>query len=173
MVGERQTGTVELFRVSPVSPGEVLIGKYVSYLLFGGCVAAILTLLLKFVLGVPMLGSWFSFAAVVLLVLFASLSIGFVISLMSQSASQAVQFGMLLLLGSVLFSGFFIALYLFAPPVRAMAYLLPVTYGIQLLQSVMLRGAAPNITLMAGLLLIGLVLFIVAWFQTARLMARR
>jgi ABC-2 type transport system permease protein len=173
MVGERRTGTVELFRVSPASPGEVLIGKYGSCLLFGGFVAAILTLLLRFVLGVPMVGSWVNFAGVVLLVLFASLSIGFVISLAAQSESQAVQFGMLVLLASVLFSGFFTALYLFAPPVRAIAYLLPVTYGIQLLQSVMLRGAVPNITLLAGLLLIGLVLFIVAWLQTARLMARR
>jgi ABC-2 type transport system permease protein len=173
MVGERQTGTVELFRVSPVSPGEVLIGKYVSYLLFGGVVAGILTLLLRFVLGVPMQGSWWSFAAVVLLVLFASLSLGFVISLVAQTDSQAVQFGMLVLLGSVLFSGFFTALYLFAPPVRALAYLLPVTYGIQLLQGIMLRGAAPSLPLMAGLLLIGLVLFIVAWLQTRRLMARR
>jgi ABC-2 type transport system permease protein len=173
MVGERQTGTVELFRVAPVSPGEVLIGKYASYLLFGGIVAAILTLLLRFVLGVPMLGSWFYFAGVVLLVMFASLSIGFVISLMAQSESQAVQFGMLLLLASVLFSGFFSGLYLFAPPVWAISYLLPVTYGIQLLQSIMLRGTAPNMTLMAGLLVIGLVLFIVAWLQTARLMARR
>jgi ABC-2 type transport system permease protein len=173
IVGERQTGTVELFRVSPVSPGEVLVGKYASYLLFGGVIAGILTVLLKFVLGVPMLGSWFNFAGVVLLVLFASLSVGFVISLSAQSDSQAVQFGMLVLLASVLFSGFFMALYNFAPAVQVIAYLLPVTYGIQLLQGVMLRGTAPDVTLLAGLLVIGLILFIVAWLQTARLMARR
>jgi len=173
IIGERQTGTVELFRVSPVSPGEVLVGKYASYLLFGGIIAAILILLLKFVLGVPMLGSWFDFAGVVLLVLFASMSVGFVISLSAQSDSQAVQLAMLVLLASVLFSGFFMALYYFAPAVQAIAYLLPVTYGIQLLQSVMLRGTAPSVTLMAGLLVIGLSLFIVAWLQTAHLMARR
>jgi len=173
VVGERQTGTVELFRVSPVSPAEVLIGKYASYLVFGAIVAAILVGLLHFGLGVPMQGQWLNLGAVVALELFASLSIGFVISLLAQSDSQAVQLGMLLLLASVLFSGFFTALYLFTPPVRALAYLLPVTYGIQLLQSVMLRGATPSLPLLAGLLLIGLVLFIVAWFQTARLMARR
>jgi ABC-2 type transport system permease protein len=173
IVGERQTGTVELFRVSPVSPGEVLLGKYASYMLFGGLVAAILTVLMKFVLGVPMLGSWINFAGVIVLLMFASLSVGFVISLSSHSDSQAVQFGMLVLLASVLFSGFFMALYYFLPAVRIVSYLLPVTYGIQLLQSVMLRGTAPNITQMAGLLVIGLVLFIVAWLQMARLMARR
>jgi len=173
IVGEQQTGTVELFRVSPVSAAEVLFGKYASYLLFGGLVAAALLLLLRFGLGVPMLGSWLSLAGVVVLILFASLSIGFVFSFMSKSDSQAVQFGMLLLLASVLFSGFFTALYLFVAPVRALAYLLPVTYGIQLFQSIMLRGEAPNPALLGGLLAIGLVLFLVAWFQAHRLMARR
>ncbi len=173
MVGERQTGTVELFRVSPVTPAEVLIGKYASYMLFGGLVSALLVLLLRFVLGVPMLGNWFNLVGVIALELFASLSVGFVISLLAQSDSQAVQFAMLALLAGVLFSGFFIALYYFIPAVRVISYLLPVTYGVQLLQSVMLRGAAPSPSLMAGLLVIGLLLFIVAWFQTAWLMARR
>ena len=55
-------------------------------------------------LGVPMLGNWFDLAGVILLELFAALSIGFVISLMAQSDSQAVQSSMLVLLASVLFS---------------------------------------------------------------------
>jgi ABC-2 type transport system permease protein len=109
----------------------------------------------------------------VALVLFASLGVGFVISLLSQTDSQAVQLAMLVLLASVFFSGFFMALYLFWPVVRIVSWALPVTYGIQLLQSIMLRGAAPNFTYMGGLLAIGLSLFIVAWFLLNRLMARR
>jgi ABC-2 type transport system permease protein len=173
IVGERQTGTVELFRVSPISPAEVLVGKYASYMLFGGILALILTLLVQFALGVPMLGNWIYYAVVVALVLFASLGVGFVISLLSQTDSQAVQLAMLVLLASVFFSGFFMALYLFWPVVRIVSWALPVTYGIQLLQSIMLRGAAPNFTYMGGLLAIGLSLFIVAWFLLNRLMARR
>ena len=173
MVGERQTGTVELFRVSPVTPAEVLIGKYASYMLFGGILSALLVLLLRFVLEVPMLGNWYNLAGVVALELFASLGLGFVISLSAQSDSQAVQLAMLALLAGVLFSGFFIALYYFLPAVRVISYLLPVTYGVQLLQNVMLRGATPSPTLLGGLLVIGLLLFIVAWFQTAWMMARR
>ncbi|MEO6623488.1 MAG: ABC transporter permease [Burkholderiaceae bacterium] len=173
IVGERLTGTVELFRVSPISPGEVLLGKYLSYMLFGGILAVALTLLVQFALGVPMLGSWLYYAAVVALVLFASLGIGFVISLMSQTDSQAVQLAMLVLLASVFFSGFFMALYLFWPAVRVISWMLPVTYGIQLLQGIMLRGTTPNFTFLGGLFAIGLGLFIVAWFQMNRLMARR
>ena len=120
-----------------------------------------------------MLGNWINYALVVALVLFASLGIGFVISLLSQTDSQAVQLAMLVLLASVFFSGFFMALYLFWPAVRVVSWMLPVTYGIQLLQGIMLRGTTPSFTYLGGLLAIGLSLFIVAWFQMNRLMARR
>ena len=173
LVRERNSGTVELFRVAPITAGEVLTGKYLSYLLFGGLLAAGLTLLLRYALGVPMLGSWLNFGLVLGLLLFAALGIGFVISLLSSSDSQAVQLSMLVLLASVFFSGIFTALYLLIPAVRAVSWLLPVTYGIQLLQAVMLRGAAPDWRLMAGLLIIGLILFVLAWGLTQRLMARR
>lgn len=173
LVRERLSGTVELFRVAPITAGEVLAGKYLSYLLFGGLLATGLTLLLRYALGVPMAGSWWAFSLVLALLLFASLGIGFVISLISSSDSQAVQLSMLVLLASVFFSGIFTALYLLIPAVRVVSWLLPVTYGIQLLQAVMLRGAVLDWRLLVGLLVMGLVLFTAAWALTQRLMARR
>lgn len=173
VVRERQTNTLELFRVSPISPGEVLVGKYASYLLFGGVLAAILTLLLVFVMRVPMLGSWLHYGLAIFLLLFAALGVGFVISLLSSTDSQAVQLAMLALLASVFFSGFFMALYLLVPAVRVVSWALPVTYGIQMLQQIMLRGQTPPLLLPGGLLAIGLSLFVVAWFLLSRLMARR
>ncbi|MGC9358329.1 MAG: ABC transporter permease, partial [Anaerolineae bacterium] len=58
IVQEQSVGTMELFRVSPLSAGETLLGKYLSYMLFGGVVGMGLTLLLVLVLKIPMLGSW-------------------------------------------------------------------------------------------------------------------
>ncbi|MBP7689637.1 MAG: ABC transporter permease, partial [Thermoflexales bacterium] len=45
IVRERNVGTMELFRVSPLSAAEALFGKYISYLLFGGVIATILSAL--------------------------------------------------------------------------------------------------------------------------------
>jgi ABC-2 type transport system permease protein len=173
IVRERQTNTVELFRVSPISPGEVLVGKYASYMLFGGLLATLLTLLLIFVMRVPMLGNWWHYLLVMFLLLFTSLGVGLVISLLSTTDSQAVQLSMLVLLASVFFSGFFMALYLLIPAVRVVSWMLPVTYGIQLLQQIMLRGQVPSTVLLGALLAMGLALFVVAWFLLSRLMARR
>ncbi len=173
VVRERITNTVELFRVSPISPGEVLLGKYISYMLFGGLLATLLSVLMVWLMGVPMLGNWWNYVITLLLLLFTSLGIGFVISLMSQTDSQAVQLAMLMLLASVFFSGFFMALYMLWPPVRVLSWMLPVTYGIQLLQAIMLRGTEPNALMLGALLIIGLVMFIWSWVLMRGLMARR
>ena len=45
-----------------------------------------------------------------------------------------------MLLASVFFSGFVLPIGEFTEPVRAIAYTLPVTHGIRLLQDLMLRG---------------------------------
>ena len=82
-------------------------------------------------------------AAVVVLVLLASLALGMVLSMISGSETQAVQFAMLSLLAGMFFSGFFLDVSQLATPYRYISYLLPVTYGINVLQDVMLRGAEP------------------------------
>jgi ABC-2 type transport system permease protein len=172
IVRERSVGTMELFRVSPLSSGETLFGKYLSYMIFGGIITAILTVLMVFVLRMPMIGMWENFIIVVVLLLFTSLSIGFVISIVSQTDSQAVQYTMILLLASVFFSGFLMQLELLWEPVRAVSWLLPTTYGIILLRDIMLRGLAPDLTLLAGLAGIGLILLFFAWITLRRLISR-
>ncbi|MBF6611637.1 MAG: ABC transporter permease [Chloroflexi bacterium] len=164
MVRERTLGTVELFRVSPTSPTEILSGKYLSFLLILGTVAGILLVMMSnnldiggfpLSLGVPILGDWAVLLLALALVIFASVGLGFFISTISKSESQAVQLSMLVLLTSVFFSGFFLRLETLWPPVQAVSYALPVTYGIQSLQVVMLRGGLPEPALLLALLFLG------------------
>jgi len=169
IVRERNVGTMELFRVSPLSAGEALFGKYISYMLFGGVIAAILSALLVFVLQVPMLGNWWYFVLVIAAVLFTSLGMGFVISIVSQTDSQAVQYSMIILLASVFFSGFIMSLDTLIPSVRVISWSLPTTYGTLLLRDIALRGVDPNWALLGGLTAIGLVLMFISWRLMRRL----
>ncbi|HET7009304.1 MAG TPA: ABC transporter permease [Anaerolineales bacterium] len=173
IVRERQQGTLDFFRVSPLSAFEALLGKFTSYMLFTGLIGIVLAALMVFGLGVPMLGNWLSFALVMLTVIFASLGYGFVISLLASSDSHAVQFAMLTLLASVFFSGFFLPLYLLAGPVRVVSWSLPATYGMTMLQSIMLRGASPNPLLLLGLTAIGMLLGLIALARMRRLFAQQ
>jgi ABC-2 type transport system permease protein len=169
IVRERNVGTMELFRVSPLSAAEALIGKYISYMFFGGVIAAILSALLVFALHVPMLGNWWNFTLVIAAVLFTSLGIGFAISIVSQTDSQAVQYSMIILLASVFFSGFIMSLDMLWEPVRVISWLLPTTYGTLLLRDIALRGIVPNWTLLGGLIAFGIILMLISWGLMRRL----
>ena len=173
IVRERQDGPIELFRASPVTAFQTLVGKFLSYLILTIILGVILTALVVYVLGVPMLGDWGSYALVLFALLCASLSLGFFVSLSAQTDSQAIQSAMVILLASIFFSGFFLALYRLWEPVQVVSWALPVTYGINLLQAVMLRGQFPNPLLIGALFLYALLLFLFNWWRLSRVMARQ
>lgn len=173
LVRENLLGSVELFRVAPVGSMQIILGKYLGYTLFTGLIAALLTLGLFYGLGVPFVGNPYWYALVVLLLSWASLGLGFLISAVSKSESQAVQLSMIALLGSVFFSGFFLPLGNFIPYVRGVAYALPVTHGVQAFQDIMLRGLLPSDQSLAWLSGIALVCFVLAWQLWRRNLKRR
>ena len=159
MVRERLSGQMDRFRVAPVTSMELLVGKYVAYAVLSLAVAVVVGALLVGVLGVPLLGSLQVFAGIVLLLTFASLGVGLLISLVADSERQAVQLSMLVLLASVFFSGFVLPVTDFAEWTQYIAYALPVTHGIALLQEHMLRGDLRETWMLGVLALIGVVLY--------------
>jgi ABC-2 type transport system permease protein len=172
LVRERSSGVMELFRISPVSTAEVLAGKVLAYGILGFVVAGLTTMLLVVGLGVPALADPGYLALAVGLLLLASLGLGLLIAVVSDSERQAVQLSLLVLLASVFFSGFVLAIDEFTPPVRALAYALPVTHGIQLLQDFMLRGSTTHLWQIGALSVIAAVTVVAAWIVLRREMRR-
>jgi ABC-2 type transport system permease protein len=172
LVRERTSGLIELFRVSPLSSAEIVLGKVLGFGVLGILIGAVTLALLVVGLGVPLVGSTLQVAGVLAILLLASLALGLVVGLISDSERQSVQLSLLLLLGSVFFSGFVLPLRDFSEPVRAIAYLLPVTHGIDLVHDVMLQGwiAAPWHVAALGVLSAALLLG--AWIGMRRGMAR-
>jgi ABC-2 type transport system permease protein len=170
MVRERLSGQMDRFRVAPVTSMELLIGKYIAYAVLSLAVSAIVGALLVFVLGVPMLGGWPMFVGIVLLLTFASLGVGLLISLVADSERQAVQLSMLVLLASVFFSGFVLPVTDFAEWTQYIAYALPVTHGIATLQDLMLRGVVGSPWMLAVLAGIGIVLYTVSLLRLRRIL---
>lgn len=163
LVREQELGTVQLYRVAPLQPGEIVVGKYIAHLLVAGVVAAALLALLVLGLGVPMRGDPVWLVVSVAAVCFAAAGLGVLVSLAARSDTQAVQYAMLLLLMTVFFSGFILSLERFIPQVRWVAWLVPATYGVDLLRDVMLRGVAPSPWLLAALTAMGLGLGVIGW----------
>jgi len=149
LVDERSAGAIEIFRASPVKPREILAGKFLAYLLLIAVTTVTLLALLIYGLKVPLLGDWRWLAIVVAALVAYSLNLGFLISAVAHSRSQAIQMSMLVLLGSIFFSGFFVPLGDFAVPVRAISFSLPITYGMEELRQVVLRGETPDLLYLA------------------------
>jgi ABC-2 type transport system permease protein len=170
IVRETRSGIMELFRVAPIKAFETLAGKYLSYLFFEIILAGVITALAVRLLRIPILGRLQDYALAVVVLLFTSLGVGFLISLISQTDTQAVQYSMLLMLASIFFSGFFLDLRLMKAPITLLAWSLPATYGIRMLQDIMLRGASVPLLVFLGISSIGIVLFLIDWILLRKTM---
>jgi ABC-2 type transport system permease protein len=168
LVRERTSGAMELFRISPVSAAEVLTGKVLAFGIVGFVVASVTLALLIAGLHVPLLATAGPLAIAIALLLVASLGLGMLIAVVSDSERQAVQLSLLVLLASVFFSGFVLAIDQFTPVVRALAYALPVTHGIRLLQDLMLRGVTSEVWQLLALGVIAFVTLSAAWLGLRR-----
>ena len=173
IVREKHSGIMELFRVAPIKAFETLVGKYLSYLFFETILAGVITALAVWLLRIPILGSLQDYALAVVVLLFTSLGVGFLISLISQTDTQAVQYSMLLMLASIFFSGFFLDLRLMKAPITVLAWSLPATYGIRMLQDIMLRGSSVPLLLFLGIAGMGIVLFLINWILLRKTMESR
>jgi ABC-2 type transport system permease protein len=170
IVRERRSGIMELFKVAPITAFETLVGKYLSYLFFEIILAGIMTGLAVWLLKIPISSHLPDYALAVIALLFTSLGFGFLISLISDTDTQAVQYSMLMLLASIFFSGFFLDLRLLKEPITILAWSLPATYGIRMLQDIMIRGSALPQLVYFGIMVIGVVLFLIDWILLRRKM---
>jgi ABC-2 type transport system permease protein len=172
MLHDRRRGMLDLFRISPIGSGEILAGKYAAFTLLGTVVALAVLAILVFAFGVPFLGGPGVVLGCLALLVVASIGIGTVVALLSDTDRQAIQVSLLILLASVFFSGLALDLDQFSAPVRVIGGLLPVTQAGTLLQDLLLRGAATDAWRIMLLAVMAAGLFAVGWLVLRRQMAR-
>jgi ABC-2 type transport system permease protein len=167
LVRERELGITEIYRVSPLSTREAMSGKYLSFLMLGLALAAALTVTML-LLGVEIHGPIWSFALTIALVIVASLGLGFALSGLARTDSQAVQYSMVVLLVSIFFTGFVLPLDQLTIPIRWVSLLVPGTYGIAAAQDVVFRGETASPLVLGGLAVYALVMAFLAWLALRR-----
>lgn len=155
LVRERQMGSFEMFRVSPLKFSQILLGKSLAYVLYVTIAGIILTLLLS-LLKIPLPVYPGQFFALLVALATASVGIGFLISATSRTDSQAIQLTMLVLLLSIFFTGFFLPITGFNWPAWIIALFIPMTHAIEGFQDLFLAGQSLNSGVWIGLVLITL-----------------
>jgi ribosome-dependent ATPase len=140
IVRERERGTMEQLMVTPVSRWAFVLGKVIPFAVIGSVVTLLVLTLMVFVFGVPIVGSKFVLLSLSALFLVPSLGLGILISTLANNQAEASQIGMLIMLPSILLSGFVFPRAQMPLPIYLISCLVPVTYYIEILRGVILRG---------------------------------
>jgi ABC-2 type transport system permease protein len=138
---EWERGTFEALFVTPVRPGEVLLGKTTPYFALGlaGLVLSIVGA--KILFHVPIRGSLAILFVASMLYLVVALGIGLLISSVTRSQFIASQITMLVtFLPAMMLSGFMFDIRSMPVAIQVITYVFPARYFVSLLQTVFLAG---------------------------------
>ena len=141
IVRERELGTLEQLFVTPVGRSGLLLGKLIPYAIVGFVETLIVLCVMVYVFGVPIHGNLALLLSLSMLFMVCSLGLGLLISTLARSQLAAVQFAFVIMLPSVLLSGFMFPRSEMPLPIYVLSFLIPVTYFIEILRGVVLRGA--------------------------------
>jgi len=103
---ERELGTFEQLLVSPLSPGEIILGKTLPSLLIGIGEATLMILVGVIAFRVPLHGSLLLLYAAMVVYLFAVIGVGLFVSSLAKTQQQAILGGFVFMVPAMLLSGF-------------------------------------------------------------------
>src|SRR5690606_34703651 len=106
IVRERERGTLEQIFVTPVGRAGLLFGKVVPYALIGFVETLIVLTVMVYFFGVPIRGSLALLLGLSMLFLICALGLGLLVSTIAKTQLEAIQIAFVIMLPSVLLSGF-------------------------------------------------------------------
>jgi ABC-2 type transport system permease protein len=142
---EREQGTFDQLLVTPLRPGEILLGKTVPGLVIGIIQATVILLVATLWFKVPFLGSLPAFYAGLALFLLSGVGAGLLISSLSATQQQGLLGAFLFMVPAVILSGFATPIANMPPAVQLITYVDPLRYFLIILRKVFLEGAGFDI----------------------------
>lgn len=140
LVREKERGTIEQLIVTPIRSAELILGKLVPYVIIGYAGFLFALSLCIFWFGVEVEGSLALLLLLGFLFVYCSLSIGMLISTFANNQMQAMMVMVLVLLPSILLSGFIFPREAMPVVISALGYIIPLTYFLDIIRGIMLKG---------------------------------
>jgi ABC-2 type transport system permease protein len=140
IVRERERGTLEQLVVTPIRPGELIIGKILPYVVIAFAQVGVALFVGTTWFGVPINGSLLLLMSLWFIFLFGALGMGLLISTVSRTQAQAMQTTMLTVLPAMLITGFMFPREAMPRVIQLMSYVLPLTYFLQILRGIITKG---------------------------------
>ena len=138
---EKEMGTMELLLVSPLRPGQIIIGKVFPYVFLAFIDACIILVIGNTVFGMPILGSIVLLLLESFLYICMALSLGILISTITSSQQVAMMISLVaLMLPTILLSGFIFPVENMPMIMQVLCHVMPPKYYITIIKSIMLQG---------------------------------
>ena len=142
VVREKERGTMEQIRMSPVHPVSYVLGKALPYLVISFVSALLIILTSMALFDLPMRGSWSLLCLAIGLFLVGAQAQGLLISTVAQSQQVAFQMALLSsFLPTMILSGFIFPISSMPAVIQAVTYVVPARYFLVALRAIVLKGA--------------------------------
>ena len=170
IVKEKEKGTMEVLLVSPVRPIVIILAKVVPYLIVAFGILAVILLMSKFVLGIPIQGAlmWIILISVIYILL--ALSLGMLISNVAKTQFVALIMSvMMLLMPIVMLSGMLFPVESMPKVLQWISAVIPTRYYIDAMRKLMIMGVGigevMRETLILGAMTVGLIVLSLTKFK--------
>jgi ABC-2 type transport system permease protein len=140
IVRERERGTLEQLIVTPIGKPSLMLGKLVPFALVGYVQMTVVMALGVLIFRIPTVGSVPLLYLLTVPFIVASLGVGLLISTIARNQVQAMQFGFFFMLPNILLSGYVFPRVAMPLPAQWLGLLLPLTYYLNMLRGILLKG---------------------------------
>jgi ABC-2 type transport system permease protein len=138
---EKETGTMEVLLVSPLRPGQIILGKVLPYVGIGFVSVLAVVTEARLVFGVPLEGSLKLLVGEGVIFILTSLAVGILIS--ARTSSQRVAMVAALagtMLPNVVLSGFIFPIESMPRVLQWISYIIPARWFVVIVRGIMLKG---------------------------------
>jgi ABC-2 type transport system permease protein len=171
IVREKEVGTMEQVRMSPIGPVPYILGKTVPYFVVSLISAMSIVVAAMVLFDMPMRGSWVVLLGVVSLFLVGALGFGLLISSIADTQQVAFQLALLTsFLPTLMLSGFIFPISSMPEFLQVITHIVPARYFLVALRGIVLKGVGPEVFWSD---LVALAIFAVAILGLASLRLRR
>lgn len=141
IVLEKETGTIEQINVSPLKNWIFLLSKLIPFWILSMGAFTFGLFIAQWAYALPVVGSYLLLYIFVGIYLITMLSLGLLVSVYSHTQQQAMFVVFFLMMVFILMSGLFTPVESMSPWAQAIAYATPVTYGVETIRMIMLKGS--------------------------------
>jgi len=171
VVREKERGTMEHLRITPLRADHLLIGKTLPYLVISLAATAIILVAARALFGVVVRGPYVDLFLATMLYLVGALGSGLLISSVAGNQAMAFQVGAIAsMLPAIFLSGFIFPLRTMPAALQVLSHAVPARYYLVVLRGIILKGAglAPYADQILFLAIYAVVVLGLAWVRLTR-----